>query len=243
MNRLQVASLPSESKSTNLPQISQAQVQTCESVPHAVFAPMHYEPGYSYPLLVWLHGPADDERQLQRVMPLISMRNYVAIGPRGTAKMENSPGYCWRQTEQDIAIAEQHVLECIEQASLRFNIAPGRVFVGGFQSGATMAFRIGLRYPSQFAGIVSIGGSFPTGHAPLANLDQAREVPLFVAHGRDAEQYPIERTCDELRLFHSAGFAVTIRQYPCGDDLTTQMLHDLDVWMMELVTGTKISAT
>ena len=29
--------------------------------PCAVFAPLHYEANYAYPLLVWLHGPADDE--------------------------------------------------------------------------------------------------------------------------------------------------------------------------------------
>ena len=28
------------------------------------------------------------------------------------------------------------------------------------------------------------------------------------------------------------------RQYPCGDELNTQMLHDMDAWMMEIVTGT-----
>ncbi len=49
---------------------------------HAIFAPVHYEPGYSYPLLVWLHGPGWDERQLLRIMPLVSMRNYVAVAPR-----------------------------------------------------------------------------------------------------------------------------------------------------------------
>ena len=39
------------------------------------------------------------------------------------------------------------------------------------------------------------------------------------------------------RLFHAAGMSVTLRQYPGGDDLNTQMLHDIDVWLMEQVTG------
>jgi hypothetical protein len=30
---------------------------------------------------------------------------------------------------------------------------------------------------------------------------------------------------------------VTVRQYPCGDELTTRMLQDLNVWMMEQVQG------
>ena len=37
-----------------------------EETTAALFAPMHYEPGYAYPLIVWLHGPGGDERQLNR---------------------------------------------------------------------------------------------------------------------------------------------------------------------------------
>ena len=43
--------------------------------PHAFFAPLHYESNYAYPLLVWLHGSGDDESQLKRIMPLVSLRN------------------------------------------------------------------------------------------------------------------------------------------------------------------------
>ena len=51
---------------------------------HALFAPLHYESNYAYPLIVWLHGANDDERQLKRIMPFVSLRNYVAVSPRGT---------------------------------------------------------------------------------------------------------------------------------------------------------------
>ena len=40
-----------------------------------------------------------------------------------------------------------------------------------------------------------------------------------------------------LRLFHAASMHVTLRQYPCNDELTTQMLHDMDVWIMERING------
>ena len=52
---------------------------------HFYFAPLHYEPNYSYPLIVWLHGPHNNELELKQIMPLVSMRNYVAAAPRGTA--------------------------------------------------------------------------------------------------------------------------------------------------------------
>jgi hypothetical protein len=101
-----------------------------------------------------------------------------------------------------------------------------------------MAYRIALKNPHKFAAAVSIGGPFPEGESPLAKLTQLRKFPLLVAHCRDSQDYPVERVCQELALVHAAGLVLTLRQYPCGDELTTQMLHDMDVWLMEQVTGT-----
>lgn len=84
---------------------------------------------------------------------------------------------------------------------------------------------------------MSIGGPFPEGHRPLLKLAQIRKFPLLLAHCRDSQAYPIDRVCQELALFHAAAMCVTLRQYPCGDEITTQMLSDLDRWLMEQVTG------
>jgi len=202
----------------------------------SLFTPMHYERKYAYPLLIWLHGPGDDERQLQRVMPLISVRNYAAVGPRGTQRLE-SRGFTWGEADQSLVSAEQRVFDCIEAATNKFHIASHRIFLAGFEAGGTTAFQIGFRNPDRFAGVLSLGGPFPLNRTPLTRLDEARSLPLFIAQGRDSELYTIERTCEELRLFHVAGLSVTLRQYPCGDELNTQMLHDMDSWMMEIVTG------
>ena len=117
-------------------------------------------------------------------------------------------------------------------------MAHHRVFLAGYQCGGTMAFRIGLKYPHRFAGVlVAWAVHFPP---------ETRLWPIWMKREscrsslrKDAlrELYPVEQTCDELRLFHSAGMHVTLRQYPCGDELNTQMLHDMNVWMMEQVTG------
>ncbi|MEQ8787498.1 MAG: alpha/beta hydrolase-fold protein [Pirellulaceae bacterium] len=206
-----------------------------DSSRHIFFVPMHYEPNYAYPLVVWLHGTGDDERQLMRVMPLVSMRNYLAVSPRGTAKAE--VGYDWRQSEPQIESAQQRVFAAVEDARKRFHVERRRVFIAGYGAGGTMALRVALRNPDSFAGALTIGGPFPDSHLPLSQLDQVRRLPLFFAQGREAESYPMEQTCRELRLFHAAGMNATLRLYPCGDELTSNMLHDMDVWMMEHVTG------
>lgn len=207
---------------------------------YASFAPLHYERNYAYPLVVWLHGPGDDERQLQRVMPLVSMRNFVSIGPRGPrACATGGTGFTWSQCDADVAAAEASVFDCLDVVREKFSVAPHRIFLGGYQAGGTMAFRLGLKYPRQFAGVLSLGGPFPTGNCPLVYFDQARQLPLFIAQGRHSALYPVDTTCQELRLFHAAGMHVTLRQYPWGDELNPQMLHDMNAWIMEQVTGEK----
>jgi phospholipase/carboxylesterase len=216
-------------------QVEQARVSR-PSEPLSLFAPLHYEANYAYPLLVWLHSAGGDERQLARVMPLVSMRNYVGLAVRGPVAAPRR-GFAWPQTTEAIDAAEQRILESIDKACERYHVHRQRVYLAGYESGGTMAYRVALRNPARFAAAVSIGGSFPQGNMPLARLTQLRKFPLLLAHCRDSQNYPVDRVCEELRLFHAAGLAVTLRQYPCGDELTTQMLHDLDVWLMEHVTG------
>ncbi|NLF69704.1 MAG: hypothetical protein GX575_11690 [Candidatus Anammoximicrobium sp.] len=204
----------------------------------ALFAPHHYELNYAYPLLIWLHGPGDDQRQLGRIMPHLSLQNYVAAGPCGcSGPLPGELGFRWSQTLHAIEQAEQRVFESIDLACHRYHVAEDRIFLAGFQCGGTMALRLGLQHPERFAGVLSIGGAFPEGLSPLARLRQIRQLPIFIAQGRDSLEYPLQQSCDELRLFHAASLHVTLRQYPCADELTTAMLADMNAWLMERVTG------
>ena len=99
-----------------------------------------------------------------------------------------------------------------------------------------------LRYPEIFAGAISLGGGFPAGGAPLANLEAARDLPLFLTSYQQSSFYPVELACDDLRLFHAAGLRVMLRQYPGKDGLCKLVLADLDRWIMEQVTQPDESA-
>ncbi|HEX3871502.1 MAG TPA: hypothetical protein VHV77_13755 [Pirellulales bacterium] len=206
----------------------------------ALFAPVHYEPNYAYPLLVWLHGHADDESQLRRIMPLVSLRNYIGLAVRGTAEVAHSvkrTAYTWSQARAHVALAEQAVFDAIEMARDRYHLAQDRVFIAGYDTGGTMALRLAFSHARRFAGVLSVGGELPNDRAPLGRLADARRVAVFLAYGRDSQKYPTATVCENLRLLHSAGMRVALRQYPCGHELSTLMLSDMDRWIMEQVTG------
>jgi phospholipase/carboxylesterase len=213
----------------------------------ALFAPLHYEANYAYPLLVWLHGGGDSEQQLRRVMPLVSLRNYVSVAPRGTMQASGNAGkragFRWAQSPEHIAQAEHHVQAAIAAARERFNVRSDRIFLVGYESGGTMALRIAMEHPKVFAGVVSLCGPFPKEGTPLAKLDGVRQMPLFIAACREGTYYPTEEVCNNLRLFHAAGLSTTLREYPGADGLSPMMLADIDRWMMEQISSSLTSAT
>jgi len=236
MNRL-TAVAPPKSSSTAALRGERPLVRTAprRELPQCVLVPQHYERNYAYPLLVWLHDDGGDERQLKQIMPLVSLRNYVSVAVRGVNPA--SRGFGWPETADGILAAESRLADAVSQARLRFNVHSDRVFLAGAGVGGTMALRLALRSPERYAAAASIGGSFPQGNSPLARLDLARRSRLLIMHCRDSLTYTVEQVCSELALFHAAGMSVTLRQYPCDDEITTQMLRDLDVWLMEQVTG------
>jgi phospholipase/carboxylesterase len=240
MNRLQGQTLTWQKPQPAAGQSAGKYRSSSDQYPHAQFAPLHYEPNYAYPLLVWLHGGGDSEKQLRRIMPLVSMRNYVAVAPRATLEVPHRAGvgcgFQWKQTTDHVAQATDRIRTAIDDAGARFNIRSDRIFLAGFESGGTMAFRVAAENAHLFAGVLSLGGPFPTEGTPLANLNIVRQLPLFVAACREGSYYPTPQVCDNLRLFHAAGMSITLREYPGIDGLSEQMLADVDRWIMEQIT-------
>jgi len=221
---------------------------TRQTHPHILFAPIHYEPKYAYPLLVWLHGTGGDERQIMRIMPVISMRNYVAVAPRGLS-VEQLPSpqtfdlsvsailhrskeqYDWLLSADDLTIIEQRIFDCIAVAKERCNIASQRVFIAGFGTGGTAALRLATLYPEHFAGAASFGGDVPPGNRIFPSWQMTQ--PLSVLLGVD-ESAP-DHACRTMELLYTAGITADIREYPDTKSLTPNMLKDLNQWMMQIV--------
>ncbi|MEZ6082056.1 MAG: hypothetical protein R3C09_18360 [Pirellulaceae bacterium] len=203
-----------------------------------LFGPERYEPRYNYPLIVWLHSCHSSENELKQVMPELSLQNYVACAPRGTIACD--PEGCqfrWGRSAASTAIAEELVFDSIELACSQFSIARNKIFLAGFGSGGSMAWRIALRYPQRFAGVVSICGQFPTQQQALANLSEARQLPSLWMYGDESPNCGVPHVCEALPVMHSAALQVAIRQYPCGNDLLSNMLFDTNGWLMERVTN------
>ncbi|MEC9094302.1 MAG: hypothetical protein VX438_16445 [Planctomycetota bacterium] len=189
------------------------------------FLPLHFEKNYSYPLFIWLSGSNSGDRQLARVMPKISLRNYIGVAPE----------IC-TQPHEPSALADA-VFECIDQACLRYNINTQRIFIAGGETGGSDALQLALNHPDHFAGAISLCGCLPNSEAILGHIRTTRKTPLFIAQSRDDHSFDEDLFCDNLKTLHVGGFSVTARQYPGTGSINDQMLHDVDVWTMEVING------
>ena len=214
-----------------------ARRESPDSTDSSLFLPLHYEKNYEYPLLVWLHNNGDDPNQVQRVMPQLSLRNFVAVAPQA-ALGDHHCGFYWDQDPSSIDYSTDAVLDAIDLAKLRTNINRRRIFVAGFGAAGTMAFRVALTHPDLFAGVASINGPLPEGSAPLGRWSSSRNLEVFWSHCRKSEEFKQAQLCQQLKLLHVAGFSVTLRQYPGADDLTSSALSDLNSWIMQMFSST-----
>lgn len=202
-----------------------------------LFVPLHYEKNYRYPLIVWLHSNGDDPQQLHRIMPQLSLQNFVAVAP--SAPVGNcQTGFHWDQDLECIDYATDAVVQSVDYAMARTNIAADRIFVGGYGAAGTMAFRVALTHPDLLAGVASLNGPLPEGNAPFGQWGVSRNLEVFWAHCRKSAEFAQEKLCEQLRLLHVAGFSVTLRQYPGGDQLSSAALSDLNRWMMDTIDTT-----
>ncbi|QEG24527.1 alpha/beta hydrolase [Mariniblastus fucicola] len=199
----------------------------------SLFVPMHYTNSYAYPLILWLHQDGSQCSEIQKLMPDVSVRNHVAIAPQ--SGFSHSSPIAWPNCEESVEAAYESVMAAVDHAQLRFNINSNRIFLAGAGTGGTMAFRIAFERPDVFAGVISVDGPMETEHVPLRDWHRCRDLNVLLANFRDSQSYDENELCHHLRLLHVAGFSTTVRRYPGSATLSSNVLADIDRWIMEQI--------
>ena len=207
---------------------SRSKVVSSSPAHRCYFGPLHYEPGYAYPVFVWLHGAGADEHQLQRVMPLLSTRNYVGVGLRGNVRLQGGAGYEWSSADRQLNGVEELILETLAAVQRRYHVNSSRVFLAGFRSGGATALQVGLRHPGQFAGVISLGGDCLIERMPPLRSDTMRGFSVFAAR----PQTPQDQICQVDRLMHAAGIDFTTCECAKPVSITRPLLRNVNTWIM-----------
>ncbi len=214
---------------------------SARELPVRVTLPNYYEPNYPYPLLVLFHGNGGNEKQVMRLVPQISQRNYICISLRGPEVLSPSatprPCFGWGNVGEYDTLVEEYLLQAIQCTARRYHIHTERIYLAGFCEGAQMAYRIGLNHPDRWGGLISLNGSMPNPReaGPLMQPQQIRHFRVFMGHGIANAIVPLSLARRDFGVLYALGAEVSLHTYPTTHRLHPDMLRDVDRWIMDQV--------
>jgi phospholipase/carboxylesterase len=213
-----------------------------------LFLPSDYQPKYAYPLVVVFHPNGGDEDTALRLAPQLSRRNYIAACPRGSVALgpgaTGRPGFAWGDNPR----ADEYLFDAVAHARREYHVHSERVYLLGVGEGAAVAYRLGLamacprslaacaahpvRAPlTTVAGVIALNGRVPK--PPFHRA--ARGLRVFVGHGANNPVVPVSAGRKAARLLDSAGADVRFQTYPTTHRVHSDMLRDVNRWIMDEV--------
>lgn len=154
---------------------------------------------------------------------------------RGAPSLSDSEAFRRSLTEPEtdpIRALEEGVFQGIRQTRSLLHVHSERIFLVGCGEGAAVAYRLGLTFPERFAGVVAINGWIPGGFRPLGRLKACRDFPVLVVHGAWNSRVPLSRARRDVSVLRAGGLRVAFQSYPCNHRLDSNMLSDVDAWLM-----------
>jgi predicted esterase len=193
------------------------------------FVPNGYA-GQPTRLLVGLHGCGDNAWNFASwgVNPYDTRdaQDYIGIAIDGAS----GGGSCWDTSD------EAKVLAAIDDVSRCLYVHQQKIVIAGFSSGGELAYGVGLRNASRFAGILIENATLSAAGDP-AQLIGSAAWNINVAHRAHTQDgvFPIDTVHDDWALLRNAGFPISSSEVD-GDhngssqDWTGWLLPQMATW-------------
>lgn len=176
--------------------------------PYSIKVPDSLVAGKRYPMMVFLHGSGQDDRNIIGQLPGYGMDMFIlAPNGRGTSNC-----YTTGHAQEDID-------EAVRDAALNYPIDTARIILAGFSMGGYGVYRTFYEHPSRYRCLAVFSGSpnlaskwFGPGHPDFLDekyLSTFRGVNIFIFHGTDDMNVPAAATRDLVGKLRNAGAVVT----------------------------------
>lgn len=200
--------------------------------------------------VIWLHGlgadghdfePLVPELRLPEGLPLRFVFPHAPIRPVTiNAGMRMRAWYDIvaidrraRQDEEGIRESAAATVELIEREKER-GIPAARIVLAGFSQGGAIVIHTALRYPERLAGLIALSTWMPLGETLAAEGSAAnREMPVFMAHGRQDPMVPVALGEQTREALGAAGYPVEWQTYEMPHAVCPAEIADISTWLQE----------
>lgn len=194
-------------------------------------------------LLLLLHGVGGNELNLLPVGEqlagthtlVLSVRAPLVFGPLGFGFYEvdfSSGKPVFNQAQQ--LNGQRLLLDFIREASARYGIAAGQVYLLGFSQGAIMAYDVALTHPALVRGVLAFSGRMLAEsrqhHAPAAAVQQVR---FFLSHGRHDDKLPAFYADEAVTFLQSLGIHPHYEAFEGGHEVSAVGLAAARQWLRQ----------
>jgi phospholipase/carboxylesterase len=207
---------------------------TASGLVHRALEPVGEGP---FPAVVMLHGRSGDEDAMwifARTIP----DSWLLVAPRGI-KPDYGRGYAWHPRQRDewppLASFDDAVAPLahfIRALPALYNADSNRIYLMGFSQGAATAYALAMRHRGLVRGIAGLVGFLPGNCGPAVETKALKDLPIFMAVGKEDPYIPIDRALGCAQSLRSAGAELTYREYDTGHRLNAKGIKDLKAWWL-----------
>ncbi|MCC3156486.1 dienelactone hydrolase family protein [Hymenobacter sp. 15J16-1T3B] len=192
-------------------------------------------------LVLLLHGVGGNELNLLPVGAqladartlVLSVRAPLVFGPAGFGfyQVDFSTGQpVYDQAQQQRG--QELLLRFIGEATARYGVPAGQVYLLGFSQGAIMAYDVALRHPGQVRGVLAFSGRLleesRQHHAPAAEVQR---VQFFLSHGRHDNTLPAFYADQAAAFLRTLGVAPHYEAFEGGHEISGAGLAAARQWL------------
>lgn len=196
-------------------------------------------------LLLLLHGVGGNELNLLPVGEqladahtlVLTVRAPLVFGPLGfgfyQVQVDTLSGKpVFNQAQQ--LDGQRLLLRFMQEASARYRLPAGQVYLLGFSQGAVMAYDIALTHPAQVRGVLAFSGRILAEsrqhHAPAADIKQ---VHFFLSHGRQDEMLPAFYAAEAVAFLNTLGITPHYEAFEGGHEVSASGSAAAHQWLSQ----------
>jgi predicted esterase len=177
--------------------------------PYSVKIPENFDPTEKYPLLVFLHGSARDDRDIQ-THDYVAAENTIVLAPcaRGTSNCYSADN------------AQEDIQEAIQDVLRNYPVDTRKIILCGFSMGGYGVYRTFYENPKMFKALAVFSGDpnmanrWGISGGPHPNfiedkyLKAFKDIPIFVFHGKKDRNCPFELAAQVVEKLKAVGARV-----------------------------------